>query len=160
MYQNVTNPDLWSACGVTTPGFCPSTLISQPTRSPNDSTTVLSTRVPTYSSQPTESLNDSTAVASTARVPTLSSQPTESPSDSTSVPSKRVPSLLSQSTRSPNNTTAVPSTTRVHTLSSQPAAASSTESNSALSLDSCNYITMILVLLVLQIYPGKIIYDF
>ena len=24
-YRNTTNPDLWSACGIPTPGFCPST---------------------------------------------------------------------------------------------------------------------------------------
>jgi len=33
IYRNTTNPDLWSACGIPTPGFCPSTLVSQPTTS-------------------------------------------------------------------------------------------------------------------------------
>jgi len=27
-YRNTTNPDLWSACGIPTPGFCTSTLSS------------------------------------------------------------------------------------------------------------------------------------
>ena len=76
-FYNVTNPALWSACGIPTPGFCTSTLVSQPTRSPNDSTALpTTTRVPTLSSQPTRSPNDSTALPLTTRAPTLSSVPT------------------------------------------------------------------------------------
>ena len=101
--------------------LCPSTLLSQPTRSPNDST----------------------AVVPSARVPTLSSQSTIPPNVSTAEPSTvRVPTLLSQLTTSPSGSTAVPSTGFPH--SSQPT--SSTKSNSALGLDSYN-ITVMLVLL-------------
>ena len=38
-YLNTTNPALWSACGIPMPEFCTSTLLSQTTRSPSDSTT-------------------------------------------------------------------------------------------------------------------------
>ena len=41
-YVNTTGPALWSACGIPTPGFCPSALSSQTTKSPNDYTVVAS----------------------------------------------------------------------------------------------------------------------
>jgi len=52
--RNTTNPDLWSACGIPTPGFCTSTLSSQPTVPPT-------TRVSPMTLQPTSS-SESSAV--------------------------------------------------------------------------------------------------
>ena len=53
-YRNTTNPDLWSACDIPTPGFCTSTLSSQPTVPPT-------TRVSPMTSQPTSSSESSAA---------------------------------------------------------------------------------------------------
>ena len=61
-YRNTTDPALWSACGIPTPGFCPSTLLSQSTGSPSDSTAVPSTtRALTVSSLPTSSSEPTSA---------------------------------------------------------------------------------------------------
>ena len=58
-FNNATNPDLWSACGIPIPMFCPNPLLSEITNQPSDS----------IANQP----NGSPVQSSPAWIPTLSS---------------------------------------------------------------------------------------